>query len=100
MQQNSGYEKVSNVVGEEMDAAWKKIMQRLAAGELADTPRLSSIAEDELKEFFEQLGGAQLDVKFFSLNDKGTSKKYTATELNPTVGVMGGSITIGGTWDF
>ena len=76
-------------------------MEKLAS---ADTSLVSadagaSLASDDLKDFFKNLGGAHLAINFSSLTPKGEITRFSGYELTPTAGIttMGveGSISIG-----
>jgi hypothetical protein len=76
----SSYNKVAGVIGEEMDKAWKNIMERLST------------------EFFKTLGGARLAIDFSSLVQKGETTRFSAHQIIPNLGpavMIEGSISIG-----
>ena len=96
----SGYEKVSAVIGEEMDKAWKNILEKLAQGNVqALSGGSTSLAQNDLQDFFKKLGGAQMGIAFSCVEAKGESTRFYAHSLAPTnaITTMGfeGSISIG-----
>lgn len=100
----SGYDKVSAVIGEEMNKAWKNILERLAQASLTVLSGGPVITQTDLSDFFERLGGAHMGITFSCVESKGELSRYYAHELTPTnaIGTMGieGSISIGVTIRF
>lgn len=60
----SSYETVAKVIGDEMDKAWDRILQRLAQADQGLVP--SSLQADVLREFVQNLGTANLKVELLS----------------------------------
>ena len=106
MANTDAYEKVAGVVGEEMDAAWKKIMSRLASGNVSGIAAFDggSLKSPDLEAFFEVLGGAQMEITFASRQLKGARVRSTSLEIEPQTGspktLVSGEISIGGTIRF
>lgn len=106
MANTDAYEKVAGVVGDEMDKAWKNIISKLAASNVSgiaafDGGRLTS---DDLKVFFEVLGGAQMALSFQSRQPKGERVHSTSLDIEPQAGSpatpISGEISIGGSIRF
>lgn len=98
----TAYEKVAGIIGEEMDLAWKNILEKISKGTQEST-RSFSLNEEDLKGFISNLSAAQLDIQFFSANkEKGLTKRFSAHELTPPYAFRSGSISvsIGASWSF
>ncbi|KHL97372.1 MULTISPECIES: hypothetical protein [unclassified Paenibacillus] len=93
------YEKVASVIGSEMDKAWGNIMQRLTSGDTEFSAESGALNNEDIKNFFSELGGANLTTEFFSSKDKGITKKYNVHALSSGTN-EGGSITVGASWSF
>jgi len=92
---SKAYEKVAGVIGEEMDNAWKNIMDRLSQNGPSALSG-ATISSQELKEFFDNLGGARLGVDFASRAQKGQVERFSAYKISPSPSVAAsGSISIG-----
>ena len=97
---SDAYERVADVIGKEMDKAWRNILTNLAT---ANVTALSSpgvnITSAELQEFFANLGGCQMGIRFSSIKPKGEQVFFNSEQLQPTplMTTMGvsGSISIG-----
>jgi hypothetical protein len=100
------YEKVADVVGDEMDKAWKNIMSKLAASNVSGIAAFDggSLTSDDLKSFFEVLGGVQMALSFQSRQPKGERVRSTSLDIEPQTGspatLISGEISIGGTIRF
>jgi hypothetical protein len=106
MANTDAYEKVAGVVGDEMDKAWKNIMSRLAASNVSGIAAFDggSLTSDDLKAFFEVLGGAQMALSFQSRQPKGERVRSTSLDIEPQAGspatLISGEISIGGSIRF
>ena len=102
---SDAYDRVADVIGQEMDKTWVNILKRLAS---ADVNTLSSsganITSADLQEFFANLGGCQMGIKFNSIKPKGETVRFNAHQLQPSAGIttmgVSGSISIGIKIDF
>lgn len=100
---SDAYDKIADVIGKEMDDAWKNIMEKLATADANTLPFVSSadptITFDDLKEFFANLGGCQMGIKFASIKPKGEVMRFNSHTLEPSAGIttMGvkGTISVG-----
>jgi hypothetical protein len=100
---SDAYAKVATVIGDEMDKAWERIMGRLADANMSalSTGGASATTVEDLKVFFQQLGGAKMDLQFCSNIPKGEAMVCRAHEIRPStgspIGMLGveGSISIG-----
>ena len=92
------HNKVSSIIGEAMNVAFRDIMAKLQA---KDTQGFSAfgvgaLGNDDLKTYFENLGGAQLELNLPCRLIKGTKCKFfgdSASQIK-TMGIEG-SISIG-----
>lgn len=97
---SDAYDRVADVIGQEMDKTWRNILIRLASD---DVSTLSSdganITSSDLQEFFANLGGCQMGIKFSSIKPKGETVRFNAHQLQPSAGIttmgVSGSISIG-----
>ena len=98
---DDAYDRVAYVIGKEMDEAWRNILTKLATGNSSflSSTESASITSDQLQEFFANLGGCQMGIRFSSIKPKGESVWFNAEQLQPSdvVPFMGvsGSISIG-----
>ncbi|MBS5955372.1 MAG: hypothetical protein KIC73_00515 [Clostridiales bacterium] len=77
---DNAYEKVSVVIAEEMNNAWKNIFDKFSG----DTPvnfSESKFTQDELKFFLEELSIANLSIDFSPKEIKMLSQKSFGTEV-------------------
>jgi hypothetical protein len=93
------YEKVANVIGSEMDKAWANIMKRLASGDTAGMNLMSNFETSDIKDFFSNLGGANMEINFSSIRPKGQIACFNAYKLErgegiPVLGIEG-TVTVG-----
>lgn len=95
---SAGYNAVAEIIGQEMDALWVRLFDRLSQ-EGASGEEVHSITEADLHSFFANLGGAQLAIEFCSIEPKGEIRKFSSHSIKPsdTIGAEGieGSISIG-----
>lgn len=99
------YDRVADVIGKRMDEAWRGIISDLAK---ADVSTLSSgganITTSELQEFFANLGGCQMGIRFASIKPKGESVWCNAEQITPETGIaamgINGTISVGCTINF
>jgi hypothetical protein len=94
------YEAIAGVIGQEMDNAWKRIMEKLAAADATVlTAAGAGFKTADLKEFFANLGGANMAIDFSSRIPKGQVRQFSAYKISPAgeVNALGvsGSISIG-----
>ncbi|WP_290976389.1 hypothetical protein [Hydrogenophaga sp.] len=97
---SDAYDRVADVIGKEMDKAWRNILTNLASSNVGT---LSSggakITAVELQEFFANLGGCQMGIRFSSIKPKGESVWFNAEQLKPSTGIttmgVSGSVSIG-----
>jgi hypothetical protein len=97
---SDAYDRVADVIGKEMDKAWRNILTNLAS---ANVSALSSgganITAVELQEFFANLGGCQMGIRFYSIKPKSETVWFNAEQLQPSAGIttmgVSGSISIG-----
>lgn len=88
----SGYDKVATVIGEEMDKAWKNIMEKLSQNNISD---FSGVNVSEIEKFFTELGGAELSICFNNnTSARGIRKTFSAHKITP-VTLLGGYVTVG-----
>lgn len=61
------YEKVAGIIGDEMDNAWKNIMEKLAKADVSAMSGEQTLSNSDLQDFFKNLGGAHIGINFSSL---------------------------------
>ena len=97
---SDAYDRVADVIGKRMDEAWRGIINDLAKGKVSV---LSSgdvnIRSQDLQEFFANLGGCQMGIRFSSTKPKGETVRFNAEQVKPsaeitTMGITG-SISVG-----
>lgn len=102
------YEKVSSVIGKNMDEAFKKIMRDLAtrgAVALAQDGWVA-VSDDDLKVFFKLLKGGGMGLDFQCIADKEVKGTiYKAANIAPSArtgvtALVSGEINFGGTIRF
>lgn len=97
---SDAYDRVADVIGQEMDKAWKNILIKLANGDANAFSGDANFSSDDLQEFFANLGGCHMGIKFSSKELKGETVRFSAHQLKPTEGIttmggVSGSISIG-----
>ncbi|MEL7011334.1 MAG: hypothetical protein AAFY50_23315 [Cyanobacteria bacterium J06648_1] len=96
---SDAYDRVADVIGQEMDKAWKNIMVTLATANVNALSADADITSNDLQEFFANLGGCQMGIQFASIKPKGETVRFNAHQLKPSAGIttmgVSGSISIG-----
>ncbi|WP_372886886.1 hypothetical protein [Psychrobacter sp.] len=97
---SDAYDRVAEVIGQEMDNAWKNILTKLSQADVNAFSGNTNVTSNDLQEFFANLGGCQMSIKFSSLQVKGENVRFNAHQLQPTsaittMGGVSGSISIG-----
>ena len=100
-----GYRRVADVIGEEMDQTWRRILERLASGKTSDfaSEEAKSISQQDLSAFFSVLGGANLGVNFMCIEPIGSVGRTYGHMIGVPANLvadapsklLGGSISIG-----
>jgi hypothetical protein len=98
-QRIQSFELVGEAIGQEMDAAFKRIIQRLAAGEgleNVDEALAPSLTNSVVNDFFENLNGASLSLDFKPAFSKQPRLYFNGHRVEPQALVAGGvSVSIG-----
>ncbi|EGQ9060228.1 hypothetical protein GA076_23825 [Vibrio parahaemolyticus] len=102
---DDGYKLVSEVIGSEMDKAWARIFERLSVEAVHDKQAIEAggvrLSTQDVTTFFNQLGGAFLQVDFLNSSaGSGTMQKCYSHNISAQqleIGTKGieGSISIG-----
>ncbi|WP_446937102.1 hypothetical protein [Lysinibacillus fusiformis] len=91
--EQSGYDYIAKAIGEVMDEAWEKFMNKVADGDLTFLGE-SNFTEENVKQFYALLGGAELGITFSNNSPSGTKKYFNSHDITST-NFMRGSLTIG-----
>ena len=96
---SKSYDIVADVIGQEMDKTWKRILERLANAETNALSNGTNVQVADIQDFFKNLGGAQMAINFSSLTPKGETVRFNAHQLQQTSAIktmgVSGTISIG-----
>ena len=108
-----GFERVSDIIGEEMDRAFRNVMDRVMkaaadgnTGDVSSFAQGATLSVEDLQNFITCMGGAMLDLQFVSNTPKGGQLRCHGGKIGLPAGAdasaFGGeiSVSIGGRWTF
>jgi hypothetical protein len=79
MEDTTGYDKVSDLIGKTINDAFMDLFDKLTTGDMANFAA-SGITQADVDNFFTTLGGANVAVQFAPKVIKGTKDKFAAKE--------------------
>lgn len=88
---DDGYDRISKALGKAMANAYAEFMEDVKNG--GGSFAGSNFAEDDIKQFFTQLGGAELEVIFSKNAPSGKKKDFHNNSV--ALSNFSGSLTIG-----
>ncbi len=74
----TGYEKACRAIGQELEAAFAAIVERVARGNVAPTCGTGTLTDQELVEFLTSISAAQLSLNFLPRTQVASGVRYSA----------------------